>query len=323
MFGIAAPQAAQHGDDMTGSALSLTRLIAAAAVFALAPGLALAAAVDTPRLGTTLVVKGQVAATIDKQPPHVMRNGEDVLGGERISTGFGSSAVIRFLDNSTFQIGPNASVVLNPAAVRPINGGAVRSVTVDAGAFRSVTAMTAAYSQTIVTTRAGAFTSGAAVVVGEASSQRIALFPIDGPGTFVYAGGSLEVPKGGALIADPSGGRARTVVQVAADPATTALMADAMNQLGPQTAVPTATAATAAGPVDYLAHPTGAVAGLVTDSRGYIDSQGGALSKEEIAPETQVAAVQNFPPQPPLPPELVPQSFPPPPLPPPIFASPH
>jgi hypothetical protein len=296
---------------------SRTRLIAAAVGFACLPGMALAATADTPRIGAATGLKGQVSATIDSQPSHAVKSGEQVFGGERIKTGAASSMVVQFLDNSTFQIGPNADVVINPSQVKPVAGSAVRSMTVDSGAFRAIAALTSVNSQTILSTSVGAFATGAGVVVGEVSPQRIAIFPIDGPGTFVYSTKSLTVPKGGALIADIATGTARVVTATAADPATTALMADAMAQLGGP-----ATATAGAAPVGYVMQP---VAGIATTGDGYIDAMGGTQSKEEIPPETQVAAVAPTPPNlgPPTPPAPPPPPhFPPPPMPPAPPASP-
>lgn len=300
--------------------LSRTRLIAAAVGFACLPGLAMAAAVDTPRIGAAAGLKGQVTAVIDSQAPRAVRNGDAILGGERIKTGPGGSLMVEFLDNSTFQIGPNADVVINPSAVQPVAGASVRSVMVNAGAFRSITALASTNSQTIISTSVGAFTSSAGVVVGQVTPQRLVLFPIDGPGNFVYSAKSLTVPKGGALIADVGTGSARAVPAAAADPATTALMAEAMTQLGgSQTAAQQA--AGASTPVGYVTQPTGAVAGIATLADGYLNTAGGAQSKEEIPPETQVAAAQ----QPPSPPSQPPPAGPnisPPPLPPPVPSCP-
>ena len=302
---------------MSSTALSRTRLIAAAIGLACLPGFALAAAIDTPRIGAATSLKGQVTAVIDGQPSHAVKNGEEVYGGERIRTGPGSSMIVAFLDNSTFQIGPNANVVINPSQVQPVAGTTVRSVQVNAGAFRSVLALGSGNSQTIIATSAGAFTSGAAVVVGEVTPQRVVIFPIDGPGTFVYSSSSLSVPKGGALVADLGSGQAHTIPTVASDPATAALLADSMSLLGG--AAPATAQAGPAGPVGYVTQPTTAVAGISTFGDGYIDAAGGTESKEEIPPETQVAA------QPPMPPVQPPPETPnvsPPPLPPPVPACP-
>jgi hypothetical protein len=299
---------------MSSSALSGTRLIAAAVGFACLPGLALAAAaVDTPRIGSAAVLKGQDTATIDSQPPHAVKSGEEVYSGEHIRTGPNASLTVEFLDNSSFQVGANSEVVINPSQVQPIRGGSVRSVAVNAGGFRSVTALGAANSQLIVATATGAFTSDAPVVVGEVTPLRVAIFPIGGPGTYVYASQSVTVPAGGALIADTGTGRAYAVPSVAANPATTALMADAMGTLG---SVAAPMPASASGPIGYVSQPTTAVAGVATSADGYIDAAGGTESKEEIAPETQVAAAQN-PPQPPPGPTPGPPPPGPPPNPPP------
>jgi hypothetical protein len=297
---------------MISTALSRTRLIAAAVGLACLPGLACAAAIDTPRIGAATTLKGQVTAVIDSQPAHSVKTGEEVYGGERIRTGPGSSLIVEFLDNSTFQIGANADVVINPSQVQPVAGTTVRSVQVNAGSFRSITALGSTNSQTIISTSAGAFTSSAGVVVGEVSAQRVVIFPIDGPGTFVYSANSISVPKGGALVADLGTGQAHAIQTVATDPAVSQLMAEAMSQLG--TAAPVTAQAGASAPVGYVAQPTGAVAGIATTADGYIDTSGGTESKEEIPPQTEVAAVGPPPPQPP-PQET---NVTPPPLPPPI-----
>jgi hypothetical protein len=294
---------------MTSSALSRTRLIAAAVGFSCLPGLALAAAVDTPRIGSAAALKGRVTAVIDSQRPHVVKSGEELYSGERITTGPNASMTVEFLDNSSFQIGANGDVVINPSQVQPVHGNTVRSVVVNAGSFRSITALGAANSALIVGTATGAFTSSAAVVVGEVTPMRVAIFPIGGPGTYVYASQSVTVPAGGALIADTGTGHAYAVPAVAANPATTALMADAIGSLG---GAPVTTQASTSGSIGYVAQPTGNVAGVMASADGYIDALGGTASKEEIPAETQVAAAQ----QPPAPPPE-PTPGPPPPGPPP------
>jgi hypothetical protein len=325
---------------MTKAALSRTCLLAAAAALMCLPRLAMATAGDPPSIGAAAAVKGTVTGVLDDQAPHAVRNGDDVLAGERLTTDAGSSMTIRFADASTFEIGPNATIIVNPLDIKPVKGAAVKSVMVESGAFRSMAGTAAANAQTVIGTHLGAFTSSAAVVVGEVTPQRVALFPADGPGNFTYPAGSLAVPAGGAAIAESDSGNAVTIQRIAGDPATTALMGEAMAQLGAATTTaqqkpPLPPRAPTA--VGYVEAPVGALATAVGPD-GFIDTAGATLAKEETTPETEVAAAEQSPPvAPPLPP--LPNFAPPattgfnppaitptppvvPPLPPPVPASP-
>lgn len=310
---------------MKKAVLSRSRLLAATAAIALLPGLAMAAAGDA-RIGAAAAIKGTVTGAVDDQAPQALHNGDAVLTGERLTTGPGASMTVQFADKSTLEIGPNASVIVNPLDIKPVKGGTVKSIMVESGAFRALAGSAAANSQTVIGTHLGAFTSKAAVVLGDVTPQRVALFPADGPGNFTYPSGSLEVPAGGAVVAESDTGNASVVPKIAGDAATTALMGDAMAQLGgaanptppatgvatatatpaasqPGTAAPTPPAATAANAgVGYVEAPVGALASAVGPD-GYIDTEGATLTKVETTPETEVqVAEQNPPLAPPLPP---------------------
>jgi len=252
---------------------------------------AVAMAADASRIGVAMAVTGKVTVVGDDQKPsHALRARDAVFAGESLTTATGGSAVVEFRDHSTFEIAPQGWIVLAPFDANPAPRGLVKSVMVEAGAFRSIDG--AGSSRTIIATPQGAFTGHGAVVVGQVTPQRVVVFPVDGAGSFTYVSGKVDVPAGGAVVAESDTGTAVGLTHVADDAAMTGLMAEALDQLGHVAAAPTRTA----GRVGHGVRPIGRIASTFVSAvgaDGYIRNIHPGQGKQETQPETEVRATRQ------------------------------
>jgi hypothetical protein len=187
-------------------------------------------AAERIRVGVAASVKENVTGVID-ETPQLVTVGGDVFFNERLITTKTSSTILQFRDRSTLEVGPNATVIINRSVYNPVESVSEKTITVVAGAFRFVSGVAAAKSQTDIRTPVGTLGIRGSIVIGTVSDQGdVALMPVQGVPTWTTPSGSQSVPQGGALVAVRSSGQTTTTAQVPASFAT--IVRQIVTQLG-------------------------------------------------------------------------------------------
>ena len=198
----------------------------------LATLLPLASAAAQARIGMaallTAVVKEDVSASLGAEAPKPVTLGEDVFADEKVITTGNGKLVIEFRDRSTLELGPHSTVIIDSSVFNPLDSISEKSLTIAAGAFRYMSGVAVQNSKTDLHTPEGTLGIRGSVVIGEVTSQGVAIVPIEGQSIWTNGLGSTPVPTLGSVIARGTG----KAVIVAQGAATLAIVKQVNSQVG-------------------------------------------------------------------------------------------
>lgn len=163
-----------------------------AVVALLASGIAAAAsAVVTSLTGTAQVQSGSGV-------PRTLRQGDEVVQGDTVSTGAGSSVVLKFDDGQVAALTPNSRMQVSTYAYNPRErtGNILLSLVV--GGMRAVTGLIGRAHPANVNFRASTATIGIRGTDGTivTDGTNVVVTVTDGAMTFTYAGQTITIPAG-------------------------------------------------------------------------------------------------------------------------------
>lgn len=205
--------------------------------FALALGVlslpAMTMAAENVRVGVAATVKEDVTGVIGSEAPRRIIEGEDVFFDESVITTTSSSAVVRFRDRSTLEIGPDSTVIIDRSVFNPAESVSEKSITVVSAVFRFVSGVATKTSETDIRTPSGVMGIRGTVALGKIAENGDGLvFLAHGQADWTSTAGTTNVPPGSAVLVVHATGQ--TLITDPVRQPFASIIREIMVQLGPK-----------------------------------------------------------------------------------------